>query len=210
MRQGLQWTQQQPNACPASEFHQQGMGCILVGFGCIRGVSPNSIVNNLRRFLHVHVKGSFHDIDALLELGPRETVELAKEREILFGRQGLVEGEVLRGEADLVQLSASQAKRLQDGGANLFADTTTYTVFISLQGQYAPSRPKFDPKAALRAKLAPKGDAVLAQPGEVVELKTQTLKINARIVDLTYGSGTPANSYFQQVTLELATWSDAQ
>ncbi len=64
--------------------------------------------------------------------------------------------------------------------------------------------------AALRAKLAPKGDAILARPGEVVELKTQTLKINARIVDVVYGSGTPANSYFQQVTLELATWSDSQ
>lgn len=59
---------------------------------------------------------------------------------------------------------------------------------------------------ALRAKLAPKGDAVLARPGELVELKTQTLKINARIVDVVYGGGTPANSYFQQVTLELATW----
>ncbi len=64
--------------------------------------------------------------------------------------------------------------------------------------------------AGLRAKLAPKGDAILAQPGEVVELKTQTLKINARIVDVVYGGGTPANSYFQQVTLELATWSDSQ
>ncbi len=63
--------------------------------------------------------------------------------------------------------------------------------------------------AALRAKLAPKGDAILARPGEVVELKTQTLKINARIVDVAYGSSTPANSYFQQVTLELATWSDS-
>jgi hypothetical protein len=64
--------------------------------------------------------------------------------------------------------------------------------------------------SALRAKLAPKGDAVLAQPGEVVELRTQTLKINARIVDVVYGGGTPANSYFQQITLELATWSDSQ
>ncbi len=63
--------------------------------------------------------------------------------------------------------------------------------------------------AGLRAKLAPKGDAVLAQPGEVVELKTQTLKINARILEVVYGSGTPPNSYFQQVKLEIATWSDA-
>jgi hypothetical protein len=64
--------------------------------------------------------------------------------------------------------------------------------------------------SALRAKLAPKGDAVLARSGEVIELKTQTLKINARIVDVVYGSGAPTNSYFQQVTLELATWSDSQ
>jgi hypothetical protein len=64
--------------------------------------------------------------------------------------------------------------------------------------------------SGLRAKLASKGDAILAQPGEVVELKTQTLKIMARLVDVIYGSGTPANSYFQQVTLELATWSDSQ
>jgi hypothetical protein len=63
---------------------------------------------------------------------------------------------------------------------------------------------------AIRAELAPKGDAVLARPGEVVELKTQTLKINARIVEVVYGSGNPANSYFQQVKLELATWSDSQ
>ncbi|CAG0936068.1 hypothetical protein TFLX_04932 [Thermoflexales bacterium] len=63
---------------------------------------------------------------------------------------------------------------------------------------------------SIRAKLAAKGDAVLAAKGEIVELKTQTLKINARIVDVVYGGGSPANSYFQQVTLELATWSDAQ
>jgi hypothetical protein len=62
--------------------------------------------------------------------------------------------------------------------------------------------------AAIRSKLAPKGEAVLVKQGDVVELKTQTLKIGARVVNLVYGSGTPANSYFQQITLELATWSD--
>ncbi len=63
--------------------------------------------------------------------------------------------------------------------------------------------------AAIRNKLAPKGEAVAIKKGDVVELKTQTLKIGARVVDLVYGSGTPANAYFQQVTLELATWSDS-
>ena len=85
----------------------------------------------------------------------------------------------------------------------VFDKNDVRTVTKVLMSEFAFNDP------AIRAKLAPKGDAVLAQPGEVVELKTQTLKINARIVDVVYGSGTPANSYFQQVTLELATWSDS-
>ena len=61
---------------------------------------------------------------------------------------------------------------------------------------------------AIRAKLAPKGDAVMLRKGEIVELTTQTLKLNARVVDLTYGvGGLPPNSFFQQVTLEIATWN---
>jgi hypothetical protein len=86
----------------------------------------------------------------------------------------------------------------------VFDKNDVRTVTKVLMSEYAFNDP------VLRAKLAPKGDAVLAQSGEVVELKTQTLKINARIVDVVYGGGTPANSYFQQVTLELATWSDSQ
>jgi len=85
----------------------------------------------------------------------------------------------------------------------VFDKNDVRTVTKVLMSEYAFNEP------GLRAKLAPKGDAVLARPGEVVELKTQTLKINARIVDVVYGSGTPANSYFQQVMLELATWSDS-
>ncbi len=86
----------------------------------------------------------------------------------------------------------------------VFDKNDVRTVTKVLMSEFAFNDP------ALRAKLAPKGDAVLARPGEVVELKTQTLKINARIVDVVYGGGTPANSYFQQITLELATWSDSQ
>ncbi len=61
---------------------------------------------------------------------------------------------------------------------------------------------------ALRARLAPKGEAVLVKKGEITALTTQTLKVNARIVDLQYGSSSlPANSFFQQITIELAAWS---
>ena len=64
---------------------------------------------------------------------------------------------------------------------------------------------------AIRAKLAAKGDAVMIRKGDIVELTTKTLKLNARIVDLVYGSGgLPPNSFFQQVTLEIATWTLAE
>lgn len=61
---------------------------------------------------------------------------------------------------------------------------------------------------ALRAKLAPKGEAVMIKKGEVVALMTQTLKVNARVIDLQYGTGNlPNSSFFQQVKIELAAWS---
>ncbi len=62
--------------------------------------------------------------------------------------------------------------------------------------------------AAIRAKLAPKGDAYLARPGEVITLTTQTLKVNVRIDNLVYGTGSlPPNSFFEKVDIELAAWS---
>jgi hypothetical protein len=85
----------------------------------------------------------------------------------------------------------------------LFDKNDVRTITKVLMSEYAYN------DAGIRNKLAPKGDAVAIKKGDVVELKTQTLKIGARVVDLVYGSGTPANAYFQQVTLELATWSDS-
>ncbi len=61
---------------------------------------------------------------------------------------------------------------------------------------------------ALRTKLAPKGEAVLATEGGVTVLETQTLRVQVRIVDLQYGSGPlPRNSYFERLTVELAAWT---
>ncbi len=60
---------------------------------------------------------------------------------------------------------------------------------------------------ALRSKLAPKGEAVLATPGGVFELETQTLRLRVKIVDLKYGEGGPApNSYFERLSVEIAAW----
>lgn len=60
---------------------------------------------------------------------------------------------------------------------------------------------------ALRTKLAPKGEAVLAEPGLVTTLETQTLRVQVRIIDLQYGTGAmPPQSFFERITVELAAW----
>jgi hypothetical protein len=60
---------------------------------------------------------------------------------------------------------------------------------------------------AIRAKLAPKGEAVLAKPGDKLILETATLRVQARLVDFSYGSGPlPPDSFFERVTIELAAW----
>ncbi len=60
---------------------------------------------------------------------------------------------------------------------------------------------------ALRTKLAPKGEAVLAEPGGVTILETQTLRVQVRIVDLQYGEGSlPAKSFLERLTVEIAAW----
>ena len=58
-------------------------------------------------------------------------------------------------------------------------------------------------------RLSAKGDPVLAEVDRPVILETAKLRLSARIVDLMYGDDPmlPENSYFNQVTLELAIWA---
>ena len=75
---------------------------------------------------------------------------------------------------------------------------TVTKVFVSEHAFHDP---------ALRSKLEPKGDLVLAQPGATVILETASLRLQARIVEMEYGAGPqPPNSYFQRMTIELAAW----
>ncbi|MCJ7566249.1 MAG: hypothetical protein MUO58_01765 [Anaerolineales bacterium] len=55
-----------------------------------------------------------------------------------------------------------------------------------------------------RRELAAKGDPVAAEGGEVVELETASLRVEARIVDMSYGEGAlPRESFFDRMTIEL-------
>lgn len=61
---------------------------------------------------------------------------------------------------------------------------------------------------ALKAKLAPKGEPVLAREGETIVLETATLIINAEVTDMEYGSGAlPPKSFFERFTVELSAWA---
>jgi hypothetical protein len=55
-----------------------------------------------------------------------------------------------------------------------------------------------------RSRLAAKGDPVLAESGGIIELETASLRVEARIVDLTYGQGAlPSGSFFERIAIEL-------
>lgn len=55
-----------------------------------------------------------------------------------------------------------------------------------------------------RQRMAAKGDPVQAENGAVVTLETASLRVEARVVDMTYGEGVlPAESYFGRMTIEL-------
>jgi hypothetical protein len=61
--------------------------------------------------------------------------------------------------------------------------------------------------AALKAELATKGEAVQATPGGIALLETQTLTVQARILDMAYGSGAlPTNSFYERMSVEISAW----
>lgn len=64
---------------------------------------------------------------------------------------------------------------------------------------------------AINQRLASKGEPVLVEPGTKVLLETATLQLEARVVDMGYGSGAlPVESNFDRLTLELAVWPRAK
>jgi hypothetical protein len=97
--------------------------------------------------------------------------------------------------------TGSDAKRVTAFEVWLFDKNDIRTVTKVLMSDHAFN------DDALRAKLETKGEAKLAKPGDKLILETATLRIQARVVDLAYGSGPlPPNSFFERITIELAAW----
>jgi len=80
----------------------------------------------------------------------------------------------------------------------LFDKNDIRTVTQVLMSEHAFNDPE------LRDRLAPKGEAVLAQVNEPLILETATLRLEAMVTERVYGSGAlPANSFFDRLTVEL-------
>jgi hypothetical protein len=80
----------------------------------------------------------------------------------------------------------------------LFDKSDIRTVTKVLMSEYA-----FHDEA-MRAKLAPKGEAVLAQPAVPVRLGTSRLQVQVNVTDMDYGRGDlPPNSHFAKLMVEL-------
>jgi len=80
----------------------------------------------------------------------------------------------------------------------LFDKNDIQTVTKVLMSEHAYNDPN------LRQRLQSKGEPILVGVGTHVLLETATLQLQARVHDMSYGSGAlPAGSYFERLTLDL-------
>jgi len=108
-------------------------------------------------------------------------------------------GECGVGIADIID--SEDPKRVSSFEVWLFDKNDIQTVTKVLMSEQAFNDP------AIRSRLSAKGDPVMASSGGVVDLETASLRIEARIVDMTYGNGTGIGGrYFERMAIELRAW----
>jgi len=84
----------------------------------------------------------------------------------------------------------------------LFDKNDIQTVTKVLLSEHANNDP------ALRQRLLSKGEPIPVEPGMNFLMETETLQLEARVVDMVYARGPlPENSYFSRLTLEITVWS---
>jgi hypothetical protein len=86
----------------------------------------------------------------------------------------------------------------------LFDKLNTRTVTKVLMSDFAHGND------TLRNKLAGRGDPVLATPGGTFTLETPALTVKAEILEMDYGEGTPAFSYFENLRVQLTAYRNLQ
>jgi len=83
----------------------------------------------------------------------------------------------------------------------LFDKNDIQTVTKVLMSEHANSDP------ALRQRLLSKGEPILIEPGMRFLMETESLQLEAHVIDMVYARGPlPENSYFSRLTLEVSVW----
>ncbi len=114
---------------------------------------------------------------------------------------GMFLGECGAGISEVLQpIVPGEAKKVTAVEVWLFDKNDIRTETKVLASEYAMNDPE------LRQKLATKGDVIPLQPGQTLELVTQTLRLEARVVDLEYLDVAPGNGVISRLTVELAAW----
>jgi len=81
-------------------------------------------------------------------------------------------------------------------------DEFTNTPNTILASQHAFNDP------AIKSRLEPKGEVVLAEPGQVIKLETNALYVEAKVTDVQYDpSAEIPNSEFSKVTTQITAWA---
>jgi len=98
-------------------------------------------------------------------------------------------------------IGADDPKKVVAFEAWLFDKSDIRTVTTVLASEYAYHDPD------LRAKLEPKGEIALMEPGTEIELETTSLRVTAKVKDVEYAQGNlPENSFVKKVDFELTAW----
>jgi len=83
----------------------------------------------------------------------------------------------------------------------LFDKNDIQTVTKVLMSEHANS------DSALRQRLLSKGEPILIEPGMRFLMETESLQLEAHVIDMVYARGPlPENSYFSRLTLEVSVW----
>lgn len=111
-------------------------------------------------------------------------------------------GECGSGIADTV--GVGDIKKVAATEVWLFAQNDITTLTHILMSEHAYNNED------MRNKLAVRGEPVLAAPGAITVIETDSLRMQVRIVDMSYGEGgAPDNSFFERLTVEIAVWEKA-
>jgi flagellar basal body-associated protein FliL len=98
-------------------------------------------------------------------------------------------------------IGVGEPKKISAFDVWLFDKNDIQTVTKVIMSKHAFNDP------AIRQRLEIRGEPILAEPGKLFRLETATLRMEGRIVDVSYGDlPLPADSYFHRNTIELAVY----